>query len=543
MQEISMDRRKFLAQAGLSVAGAGMLGLLGGCANKPSENLGNTGPVSGEIGDDDWLGEAPAISEKDCVRTEETEILVIGAATAGSFAAYSAIRNGSKVTLIDKNFTYHYGGSGMSFVGSKFQKEQGCIQYDKTELLYDLIRGTQCRADPSMLSLWINRSGEILDNIIEDICKPYSMEYGISPHAASEAKDLSAFKDTQVTLANPAADIMKPVLVVMHQYLTDNDCDIRFSHKAEKLVQDENGAVIGAIVTNDVGETVFFKASKGVIVCTGSYGADEKMVKTFISPKLLPMFQPAWYTGKLDPEDQPKEDIDTGDGHKMMCWAGATMEDTTHSYNGWVMSGMMSCPYLNVTQSSGRRFQNEAMSFLNQLQMIVEEPNPDGIYYWQIITEEPDAEMKPLLEVPLDSMKPLLDSTLTVESDTLEGLAEKMGVDKDGFVATVKRYNELCEKGYDEDYGKLPEYMIPVKTPPFKAARTDLVVACTLSGVICNNKMEVLDKNGFAIPGLYAAGNTVGRRFGWAYEGSHIGLTNAMAITHAYVAGENASKR
>lgn len=65
---------------------------------------------------------------------------------------------------------------------------------------------------------------------------------------------------------------------------------------------------------------------------------------------------------------------------------------------------------------------------------------------------------------------------------------------------------------------------------------------CTTTGVRCNNKLEVLDADCKVIPGLYAAGNTVGYRYGSMHQTIIPGGTNAFATTHGYVAGESAAK-
>jgi fumarate reductase flavoprotein subunit len=52
-------------------------------------------------------------------------------------------------------------------------------------------------------------------------------------------------------------------------------------------------------------------------------------------------------------------------------------------------------------------------------------------------------------------------------ADTIEELAEKMGVEREVLVDTVKRYNELCAKGKDEDYYKPKKYMLPIEKAPF----------------------------------------------------------------------------
>ena len=125
------------------------------------------------------------------------------------------------------------------------------------------------------------------------------------------------------------------------------------------------------------------------------------------------------------------------------------------------------------------------------------------------------------------------------QADTLEELAELIDVDPATFTATIERYNEMCEKGVDEDFMKSSEYLIPVKNPPFYAFNEKWVFVCSIAGVHTNDKFQVLNADHEVIPGLFAAGNTVGRRFGYAYESS--GMSNSQAMVAGYVAGETAA--
>lgn len=58
-----------------------------------------------------------------------------------------------------------------------------------------------------------------------------------------------------------------------------------------------------------------------------------------------------------------------------------------------------------------------------------------------------------------------------VVADTLDELAQKMGVPVEAFKATVARYNELAAKGHDDDFGKRPELLTPIQKGPFYAGR------------------------------------------------------------------------
>jgi predicted oxidoreductase len=111
----------------------------------------------------------------------------------------------------------------------------------------------------------------------------------------------------------------------------------------------------------------------------------------------------------------------------------------------------------------------------------------------------------------------------------------------ENLVKTVARYNDLCAKGHDDDCLKEAVWMQPVDTPPFYAAGIGAAITGTRGGVKINADMQVLNKKGRIIPGLYAVGNNAGSFYGMVYppqiEGSGIG----HAFTFAYLTGRHAA--
>ena len=71
-------------------------------------------------------------------------------------------------------------------------------------------------------------------------------------------------------------------------------------------------------------------------------------------------------------------------------------------------------------------------------------------------------------------------------------LAEKLNIPADNLKASVERYNELCAKGVDEDYGKSPHRMTPVDTAPFYGVRTCAWHLTTMDGCRINTDMQVI---------------------------------------------------
>lgn len=123
-------------------------------------------------------------------------------------------------------------------------------------------------------------------------------------------------------------------------------------------------------------------------------------------------------------------------------------------------------------------------------------------------------------------------------ADTLEELAQMMGVPVETFVAEVERYNSFVENGVDEDFGK-PAFGGKIETAPFYATPRKPGLHHTMGGVKIDTETHVLTADGNPIPGLYAAGEVCG--------GIHAGnrlVGNAMTdfLVFGRISGENAAK-
>ena len=83
---------------------------------------------------------------------------------------------------------------------------------------------------------------------------------------------------------------------------------------------------------------------------------------------------------------------------------------------------------------------------------------------------------------------------------------------------TLDEYNERCEQGLHDEFGKSDDAFVPLTAPPFYAIRCDSTRAgtkapcLTLGGLVTNpGSGQVLRDDETPIEGLYAAGrNAVG---------------------------------
>lgn len=125
-------------------------------------------------------------------------------------------------------------------------------------------------------------------------------------------------------------------------------------------------------------------------------------------------------------------------------------------------------------------------------------------------------------------------------AETLAELAGKIGVDTETLARSVEAYNRDCEAGTDRAYFKKMDRYFPLRTAPFYAREVRAcVIGQTGAGLDIDEGARVLDAHGAPIPGLYAAGETLGCVQGKRYSGGGMGIANA--ITFGRIAGQSAA--
>ena len=125
---------------------------------------------------------------------------------------------------------------------------------------------------------------------------------------------------------------------------------------------------------------------------------------------------------------------------------------------------------------------------------------------------------------------------LIMKADTIEELADKMGfagADKDNFVATVARYNELYDKQNDEDFGKPAYRLSAIRTAPFYGCWLGASLLTTEQGIAINEKGQALDNNNQPMEGLYITGDMSGSFFANNYPCLMAGVAMGRTLTFA----------
>ncbi len=326
-----------------------------------------------------------------------------------------------------------------------------------------------------------------------------------------------------------------------------------FSTPAVQLIK-EDGRITGVIGKSSDGKYIRFNASKAVILATGDYTNNPAMVDKYC-PDIAPF--------------DKKQKNKTGDGHLMAIEAGAQMEPLGHTkmMHDFDSALMFEEPFLYLNMN-GERFTNEYTGFVYMGNILRDQPSykgtmldpdhQDGSKGWYCMiyddgyTDLPkeafvDGPVPPFVmekfipgavEDPKGVFKNLIDLH---RCDTLEELARELDIPYENMKASIDRYNELCDKGNDTDFGKPSRYMNKIVKAPFWGARKHIRVSAEVSGVMINECGQALDGDGRIIPGLYCVGNLGGPFYGGAdYPFHQTGLSLGRCYAYGMIAARHA---
>lgn len=518
---------------------------------------------SGEegAGSSDWLGTAPEIPEEEITETLDTEVLVVGCGTGGWIAAMTAAQEGAKVLVVEKRETPTGIRHDIGAIDSKLQKasfaEFPQFEINKMEALQEIVRYGAGYVDSNLIKVWINESAELVDWLTDMFEKDgrFRMDFeGGVGNISDPGRDKGYATGHSPNKTDKAGE-EDTTESVFQDVCDEHGVEWKLSTALVKLEQDDSGKVTG-IIAQDQNDQHYLRvnASKGVIMAAGGYATNTDMMLAL---------QPMTMAMKIN---VPMGSTCDGSGIKAMMWAGAALDPThasmmfnrcsclpteTAGYktNGkWFWFGEQ--PFLKVNLN-GERFCNESGPYEFMLHSMYMQPYHT---YCDIFDSNSKAYAEQFDEVgccrlfPFDNGAPSnrdfdsvweqmmtehVEEGYLVKADTLEELAKGLNIPEETFVATVKRYNELCEKGVDEDYGKEQHRMTPVDQAPFFGIRTGAWHLTTINGCRINTDMQVIREDGTAIEGLYATGDCTGGFFATTYPNLFTGLACGRTMTFA----------
>lgn len=554
--------------------GDGVLSAGGGC-----EELGIT-PADFMLDTPAWLGEAPQIT--DIADSEDFDVLVIGAGNAGTTTALRCQESGLKVALAEMQTYDEYDeyACDMACYNSKLFLDKGTPEVDTMEVFNEYMRMSRGHAHQKIVRDYATRSGEMLDWMIgyipEDLTANYAKtsNYKGNANFNGEACGQKSFIGmTQWRDEENNINMWPYVIRTVHASFEELGGTMKWGYQGIVLVK-EGEAVTGAIF-QDV-EGVYHQVNaKAVVVTAGDFGGNPDM-RLDLSDQMRNL---AWSFGSDRTDTGAIGGMGRdGSGIKMCMWAGATMEGGPRAGQAAGINGMPGFAFGGTWPcfgSDGKRFFNESLvkhgsnGYLDMLpadQLLLnvtdanweenlsfqgyghETMDRSADYMVAEVRENMDAYITGADGFPVRAFSRFGKEYMNVyAAETLEELAEIVGYTGEAvsnFVAEVEHYNQLCEAGYDSDWGCDSQNLFPIKTPPFffsfaKTGGNPSGGLCQHAAICTDGRYQVLTGDKAPIAGLYAAGNTCGQRYGIQYATPTAGNSCASALTSGYCAAES----
>ena len=549
------------------------------------------GDTAASSSDEDWLGTEPEIDESKVAKTVDVDVAVVGCGVAGVAACRSVAEDGGLVAAFEKADGPQCRSGEYAVINGKVQAKWGRDTWTR-EQIDDIIDShmveSTYRCKRSIMSKWAHNIGDAFDWWVEANPDLYYAETTRSAIPDENADNFIIpifyplpehydWKQERFP-CYPTSVEFKPdqhvtVEANMQKAVDTGNVQTFYGCFVEKLIMD-NGRCVGLYARDAAtGEYIKCNASKGVILSTGDYSQNTKMLKHFC-PEVIENNIQCLFTNV----DVEGNFTNQGDGIQLGMWAGAQVQQSHapmihHMGGGADLAGvgvMGNAGFLNL-DLNGKRFMNEDLpgqQLENQIELqknreswqIFDSNWPEqlpympaahgGACYYEDYASEDEGPKNNTTYRNYKSpyqLEAAVANGRAVKADTLEELVAKIYPDDTAAQQTaldsIQRYNELAKAGYDEDFHKPASRMWAVENGPFYADKftTALLLVC-IGGLESDEDCHTFDADRNVIPGLYVAGNIQGNRFATEYPIGLKGVSHSMAMYYGYVAGKNALK-
>lgn len=467
---------------------------------------------------------------------ETTDVIVVGGGNAGFTAAHAAATRGRKVILLEKGTPELAGGNSFYTAGATRIAHAGLedlaefIEFDERhpvtevppysaqEYVADLEKVTEGRNDPELTQILVAEAQPTL-RWLHSLGLNYRLMYERQAYETPEGGYLF-WGGLHVGNVGGGEGMIADHTRVAAELGTE----VRYGYRATGLVV-EDGAVVG--VRGDGPDGPFELRAESVVLAAGGFESDAQSRREHLGE--------GWENAKV--RGTP---LNTGDMISAALAVGATKGgdwNTCHSvqWDAFTENNesnreltnrltRQSYPLGIIVNREGRRFLDEGADFRNLTyakygREILKQP---GSIAYQLF----DATLRPMLRTEEYDMPGVSEYS----ADTIEELAEKIGVDPQALAATVQNYNASIDTSVEFDPNVLDarkadttppksNWANPLVTAPFYAYGVTCGITFTFGGVKSDTEGRVLDAAGEPIPGLLVAGEMLGGLFSANYPG------------------------
>ena len=476
----------------------------------------------------------------------KVDVVVVGCGAAGLSAALTALEGGASVVLLERSTQEDRGGNTrwtealfrLTDTGElypdfidKFTRQGG--YHITPEFIAETARDyaswpALVKAlpfnDPELLSAFFDGIPEVLAWLAKQGISTTMTRYPLPPAVGGDLPAVYGGGLAIIEQLCPAIERLGGTFL--------------YETTAVRLLRNDDDHVVGIRATDARHEVVEIHAAAVVLAC-GGFEGNPAMTVQYMGPEarfLRPVARGGWYNRgegiRMALELNAAPAGDWAECHRQPIDPRSNRaESLVHAY-----------PLGILVNAHGRRFVDEAP---NDLEGYLEEPlrqlsrQPGGIAYF---IYDRQIEATPNWRVMVRSDQP------PIEAASLGELAERIGVPADALQSTVAAYNMACPPG-PVDTAVLDQrrtsgiepmksnWARPITEGPFGCYPVIASNTFTMGGLKVTPHAQVLNASGVCIPGLYAAGETVGILYG-----DYIGATSVLrALVFGRLAGAHAS--
>lgn len=455
------------------------------------------------------------------------DAIIVGAGATGMMAAIFGAKRGLRMLLIEATEeiggTLHISSARMSAAGTKLQRQFGIE--DSADAFYDdVMRICRNTADPVLLRLAVDHAAETFD---------WLMDNGFSLALPEPVTHFGIHEAYQIPRYSWGTELGKTTLKVLLPHfnaaIASGHLKVMLRHEAIGILQDDTGRCIGVEAQGPDQAVKRFEAGS-VVVATGGFAANDALHRQYHGVALHSAG--AWRGAQ-------------GKGIALCLGAGGYMRGMEHyhanfgavlesyDYPSFTIAKASAFPEVRppweiYLDSSGKRFLKEEHPSVDERERaLIALPDQR---YWTVFDEAILSQAPALLDGwTREQMRGALGKhEMFIKADSLEDLAAQTGMDLANLQQAITAYNERPTEGpFARKHAPLP-----IAQAPFYAVRHHATIITSTPGIAVNGNLEVIDRNGQAIAGLYAAGEVIG-----AVATMGDAAANGMLITPALAFG------
>ena len=494
----------------------------------------------------------------DYIEEKKCDLVVLGGGSSGMVAAVrTAQLTGKKVIVLEKGSVTGGGAityaSAMRTFGSKWQAERN-LPDPTAEYAREMMDLVYWRLDTKLVANTLRGTGQFFDWLCEqgdNIEDQFFVGKYVFP---IKSDPLGPQQDNK-----SGYGCGRFVVDVMRDKCKTYGVEVLLKHPVVDI-EVENGKIVAAIAKSAKG--YIRVACSACILTTGSWISNEEVLKKYC-PQFVGMRQ--WMTPSLHLNPNY-----TGDGIPIAEKAGAFVDYASfclrlmgpaHFSDCKTFQAMSQSPYIITVNLNGKRYCSEPvghMSFFEDGHVQIAQPHGRSFDIFDENTLAATFNLPRSNKITVGHQLENLPNTMekvysSIEegfakgdrtifsADSLEELGNRMGVNKEAFLETIRAYNKSCENGFDWDFFKSKDTLVPINKPPFYGFLGQLFTDGAFGGVQVNPEMQVYKPDGGLVEGFYAAGDFVSSRFinlggvkrqvindlSWAFSSGFLAGTNA----------------